>query len=85
MVHLITGKGETEHISSVDVWSFNVGLAGLDDLVFKNGTAIIATVVSNNEIRISDGDAFLQGRHIRIPAGDYESMTIENGSQGLKR
>ena len=40
---------------------------------------------SNNKIRISEGEAIMQGRHWRVKPSTYEEVTIENGMQNMNR
>ena len=40
---------------------------------------------SNNIVKISDGDAVMYGRHVRIPANDSALVTINNGHSGTNR
>ncbi|RHV84221.1 hypothetical protein DXA96_19290 [Lachnospiraceae bacterium OF09-33XD] len=43
------------------------------------------SLISNNELRIYDGEGIMQGVHYRILPGTYESVVLENGTQGNKR
>lgn len=84
-MHLVTGYGGSEHIKAEDQGAFNAALVGAGQYVFNNGSQFAATVITNNQIRIADGDILMQGRHIRLNEGSYVDLTIENGSQGYKR
>ena len=84
-MHLITGYGGSEHIKAEDQGAFNAALVGGGQYVFNNGSKFAATVITNNQIRIADGDILMQGRHIRLNEGTYVDLDIENGSQGYKR
>lgn len=61
------------------------GMFGVDNYVVATGNKFKAEIQSNNKIKVNDGSAIMNGRHIRIPAGDSELMTINNGSQGMNR
>ena len=61
------------------------GIFGLDNYVISTGSKFKAEIQSNNKIKINDGSAVMNGRHIRIPFGDSEMVTINNGSQGMNR
>ena len=61
------------------------GIFGLENYVVYTGNKFKAEIQSNNKIRINDGSAIMNGRHIRIPSGDSELVTINNGSQGKNR
>ncbi|MCD2493320.1 hypothetical protein LQE92_11915 [Lacrimispora sp. NSJ-141] len=49
------------------------------------GEKFAAKLVSNNRLDIYDGEGVMQGVHFRILPGTYESLTLENGTQGNKR
>lgn len=56
-----------------------------DDCVFDIGSKFKTQTLSNNKIRLSDG-VLQNGGHIaRIKHGDYEDVTITNGTSGKKR
>lgn len=84
-LHLITGYAGREHITSADQGSYNAATFGNGDYVFDTGKKFKYTILSNNSIRIEDGEAMMQGRFIKMPAGTTEDVTIENGTQGMRR
>ena len=84
-VHLVTGYAGREHITAVDQGSFNRLLMGEGQFVFGTGKQLEATIVSNNQIRIADGEIFMQGRYIRLNPGAYVDLTIGNGKQDYHR
>lgn len=84
-LHLITGHGESNHINSADDGSLNVALFGSGSYVLNRGNKFSATIVSNNKIRIADGDLLIQGRHVRLNEGTSVELDISNGSQGQNR
>lgn len=84
-LHLVTGYGGTEHITAEDHGAFNAATFGSGNYVLNLGNQFKATVVSNNLIRIADGELMTQGRHIRLKSGTYVDLTIENGAQGYNR
>lgn len=73
------------HVTADDVGGFKAGIIGEEDYVMPAGKQMEATVVSNNKIRIAEGEAVMQGRHWRIKPNTYEEVTIENGSQNMNR
>lgn len=83
--HLITGFAGKEHITSADQGSFNAAVMGGGEFVMERGEQFRCQVISNNKVRIYDGDALMQGRHIIIDRNTYEETTHENGTQGYKR
>ena len=84
-IELITGLGDGPHVDASDVGGFQAGIVGEEDYVLSSGEKLKATVVSNNKIRIAEGEAVMQGRHWRIKPNTYEDVTIENGAQNMNR
>lgn len=84
-LHLVTGYAGEEHITSNDQGSFNAALMGTGEFVLERGRQFAAQVISNNKVRIFDGDLLMQGRHIRLKEETYVDLFFENGMQGYKR
>lgn len=84
-LHLVTGYAGAEHITSADAGSFNAAVVGSGSYVLNRGNALAISVISNNQVRIADGDILMQGRHIRLNENTYVDLTIENGEQGMLR
>lgn len=84
-LHLVTGYQGTEHVTAADHGSLYAAIFGSGSYVLDRGNKLAATVVTNNQIRIADGDIILQGRHIRLNEGATVNLTIENGAQGYYR
>lgn len=84
-LHLVTGYAGAAHVSSADQGSFNVGVLGTGSYVLDRGNKFAISVISNNQVRILDGDILMQGRHIRLNTDTYVDLTIENGEQGMLR
>lgn len=61
------------------------GIFGSAKYVLENGSQFKAEVQSNNIVKISDGDAVMYGRHVRIPANDSALVTVNNGHSGTNR
>lgn len=85
MVHLVTGFANEPHIGAEDDGSRNAGTFGLSKYVLGTGSKFAATIISNNLVRVADGDLVDQGRHIKIPVNSYEELTISNGTGGMNR
>ena len=73
------------HVTADDVGGFKAGIVGEEDYILPAGEQMKATVISNNKIRIAEGEAVMQGRHWRIKPNTYEDVTIENGAQNMNR
>lgn len=84
-LHLITGYAGSEHITSKDQGAYNIATFGGGNFVLDRGAKFAATVTSNNNVSVSDGEAMLQGRFIKMPTGTTESVSIDNGTQGKNR
>ena len=84
-LHLITGYAGQEHVTSADQGAYNMGTYGEGEFVLDRGSKFAATVASNNSITIANGEAMMQGRFIKLPVGTTESVTIDNGTSGMKR
>lgn len=84
-MHLVTGYLGQEHITAVDQAAFNAALIGTGQFVLDKGKVLEAQVISNNQIRILDGELMMQGRFVRLDPDTYVDLNIENGVQGKKR
>lgn len=84
-MELITGVGATDHIDSQDDADFQKAITGPDNYVLNIGRKMEAELLSNNVVRVHDGSLIHQGRHVIIPEGESEEVTIEYGTQGEKR
>lgn len=85
MINLVTGFRNSPHITADDQGALNAQIFGNGNYVFQNGKKLAATLVSNNLVRVLDGDFMIQGRFARIAAGTFEDMAIANGEQGKNR
>lgn len=72
-------------VSSESDGALFAGIFGAEKYVLENGSQLKAEVQSNNIVKISDGDAVMYGRHVRIPANDSALVTINNGHSGTNR
>ena len=72
-------------MTAADQGSLNAAVFGGGAYVLPRGNKFAATIVSNNTIRIADGDIMIQGRHARLAEGSTVDLTIANGTQGYRR
>lgn len=84
-IHLVTGYSGNAHVTAADHGSLNAAIFGDGQYVLNRGNQLAATLVTNNQVRIADGDILMQGRHIRIDSGSYVDLSIENGVSGYNR
>lgn len=79
-----TPAADPAHILAEDDAALYESLVG-GDKVLNVGGKLAATTISNNKIRITDGVVIVGGHVGRIYKGDYEDLTIENGTSGQNR
>lgn len=84
-IHLVTGFAGQQHITSADQAVFNSLMFGGGQYVLAKGNQFAASIVTNNQVNVLDGDILMQGRHIRLNEATSVDLTIENGTQGQKR
>ena len=82
-IELVDGKAGVAHISSEDKAIIHQAKFGKSDMVFDWGDVLKCTMGSANEATIGTGCASIQGLDWHITAA--ETVTIANGSQGMKR
>ena len=82
-IELVDGKAGVAHISSEDKAIIHQAKFGKSDMVFDWGDVLKCTMGSANKATIGTGCASIQGLDWHITAA--ESVTISNGSQGVKR
>ena len=82
-IELVDGKAGTAHISSEDKAIIHQAKFSKSDVVFDWGDAFKCSMSSPNRATIGTGCASIQGLDWHITAA--ESVTISNGSQGMKR
>lgn len=82
-LHFVTSAHDGPHIKSSDDARAYAGLFGNGAYVFKTGAKMAASMVDSNTLRILDGDSLFCGRKWNIR--NFEDITIENGTPGLKR
>lgn len=82
---IVTGYAGEAHITSNDDQGLLQGIFGSGNYILPVRRRFAATLVSSNELQISDGEGVLQGVHFRTEPGTTDSVTIENGTQGMQR
>ena len=82
-IELVDGKAGTAHISSEDKAIIHQAKFSKSDVVFDWGDVFKCTMSSSNTATIGTGCASIQGLDWHITSA--ESVTISNGSQGMKR
>jgi len=82
-IELVDGKAGTMHISSEDKAIIHQAKFSKSDVVYDWGDALKCSMNSSNRATIGTGCASIQGLDWHITSA--ESVTISNGSQGMKR
>lgn len=82
---LVTGYKGAAHITAEDIGAFNAGIMGSGDWVLTSGNKFAASLISNNTVKILDGDLIIQGRHVCLKKNTYEEVIIENGETDKNR
>lgn len=84
-MEIITGFTNTPHITAEMDRDINIGIFGEESYIVQTGMKLKAEISTNNEIKIRDGVLMHQGCAASIKKNTYDSLTIINGSQGMKR
>ena len=82
---IITGYTGSPHVTAEQDRDVNIGIFGAESYVLRTGSRLKAEGSSNNEIKVRDGVIMHQGCAASIKKNTYDSLTIANGSQGMKR
>lgn len=84
-LELVTGYWGMEHVTAEQDADLNAGIIGSGNYVLNIGEKMRAEAVSANQVRIFDGVFMAYGRQCILGDGEYEDVTIENGTPGLVR
>ena len=84
-LHLVTGHAGEPHVKATDDASLMQAIYGGDSVVLDRNNAFSYDVISNNIIRVNDGEALMQGRYIKLDKGNYVDLNIDNGHTGYRR
>lgn len=84
-MQIVTGYEGTPHVTAWQDRDLNQGIFGSETYILSVGSKMAASIISNNEIRIADGAVVMQGCLGVIQKGTYDTIAIDNGSQGMMR
>ena len=84
-MEILTGYRGTPHITSAQDRFKNQGIVGAESYVFALGGQLAATITSPTQVQIADGILCHQGCVACIEHGNHETLTIQNGTQGMNR
>lgn len=84
-MQIVTGYEGQPHVTAWQDRDLNQGVFGPDTYILGVGSKLAATIISNNTIHIADGSLVLQGCQGCIQKGTYDTISIDNGTQGMQR
>ena len=84
-MNIITGYRAEPHITAQQDRDINSAVFTAGTYILNIGSKMAATIVSANEVTIADGLIVAQGCAAEIARGTSESMSIDNGDQGMLR
>lgn len=84
-MNIIWGYQGGPHVTAQQLRDIYTGIFGSDTHILDVGSKLAATVISATEVQIADGVLIAQGCTSCINYGRTESLTIQNGTQGMRR
>jgi len=84
-MNIITGYMGEPHVTAQQDRDINSAIFTTGVYILNIGSKMAATIVSANEVTIADGLIIAQGCAAEIARGTSESMSIDNGDQGMLR
>ena len=84
-MNIITGYMGEPHVTAQQDRDINSAIFTTGTYILNIGSKMAATIVSANEVTIADGLVIAQGCAAEIARGTSESMSIDNGDQGMLR
>ena len=82
---IMTGKAGTPHVTAQQYRQFIEGTVGQESYILTSGDLLEPELVSNNSLKIRSGIMSHHGNLSTVDLGTYDTVTIRNGSQGMKR
>ena len=83
-MNIILGYKNDPHITSQQLRDTNIGIFGSGAYILDVGSKMAATVISATKVDIADGQVVCEGCTAEIAHGTTESLTIANGTQGVR-
>ena len=85
-MEIITGYTGQNHIEAGDVQALLRGIMGAEQFhLLDTGMVLEPEIVDANTVKINSGDIIFQGAHCRIPYGEFDTVSIDNGSADIDR
>ena len=82
---IVTGKTGTPHVTSRQFRGMIEGIIGQDSYIITHGENLEPELVTNNKLKIKSGMMCHHGNISTVEIGTYDEVTIQNGTQGMKR
>lgn len=82
---IMTGKTGTPHVTSQQFRQLVEGTVGQDSYILKSGENLEPELQTNNLLKIRSGMMAHHGNVSIVDIGTYDEVTIQNGTQGMKR
>lgn len=82
---IVTGKTGTPHVTSRQFRGMMEGIIGQDSYIITHGENLEPELVTNNKLKIKSGMMCHHGNISTVEIGTYDDVTIQNGTQGMKR
>lgn len=82
---IISGKTGTPHVTAQEFRQFIEGVAGQESYILSSGENLEPELSSNNALKIRSGIMSHHGNISCVELGTYDEVTIQNGTQGMKR
>lgn len=82
---IVTGKTGTPHVTSRQFRGMMEGIIGQGSYIITHGENLEPELVTNNKLKIKSGMMCHHGNISTVEIGTYDEVTIQNGTQGMKR
>lgn len=82
---IITGKTGRPHVTSRQFRGMMEEIIGQDSYVITHGENLEPELMTNNKLKIKSGMMCHHGNISTVEIGTYDEVTIQNGTQGMKR
>lgn len=82
---IVTGKTGIPHVTSRQFRGMMEGIIGQDSYIITHGENLEPELVTNNKLKIKSGMMCHHGNISTVEIGTYDEVTIQNGTQGMKR
>ncbi len=82
---IVSGKTGTSHVTSQQFRQLVEGTVGQGSYILNSGENLEAELSSNNILKIRSGMMSHHGNLSVVDIGTYDEVTIQNGTQGMKR